>query len=171
MCVCTQLCLTLCGPMNCSPSGSSVHGIFPGKNTAVGCHFLLQGIFPTQGSNPHLLCLLHWQVDSLSLCHLGSPCSYIIYLYILVHHGRELRLIEHDFLQLDMCNQQAVFYSKYKFVALFNKRISIKKIVLNPQTIVLVLCTCMGFISLFLPTTSGGRERAAYILDLGMTVS
>ena len=34
--------------------GSSVHGIFPGKNTGVGCHFLLQGIFLTQGSNPDL---------------------------------------------------------------------------------------------------------------------
>ena len=38
---------------------------FPGKNTGVGCHFILQGVFPTQGSNPHLLCLLHWQVASL----------------------------------------------------------------------------------------------------------
>ena len=37
----------------------------PCKNTWVGCHFCLQGIFPTQGSNPHLLCLLHWQADSL----------------------------------------------------------------------------------------------------------
>ena len=36
---------------------------FPGKTTGVGCHFLLQGIFQTQGSNP---CLLHWQADSLS---------------------------------------------------------------------------------------------------------
>ena len=34
---------------------------FPGKNTGVGCHFLLQGIFPTQASNPHLLHLLHWR--------------------------------------------------------------------------------------------------------------
>ena len=48
---------------------------FPGKNTGVGCHFLLQGVFPTQGSNPHLLCLLHWQVDSLPLSHLGIPIS------------------------------------------------------------------------------------------------
>ena len=46
---------------------------FPGKNTGVGCHLLLQGIFPTQGLNPHLLRLLHWQVDSLPLHHLGSP--------------------------------------------------------------------------------------------------
>ena len=43
---------------------------FSGKNTRVGCHFLLQGIFLTQGSNP---CLLHWQADSLPLSHLGSP--------------------------------------------------------------------------------------------------
>ena len=40
---------------------------FPGKNTGVGCHFLLQGIFPTEGSNPQLLHLLHWQVDSFPL--------------------------------------------------------------------------------------------------------
>ena len=46
---------------------------FPGKNTELGCHFLLQRISPTQGSNLHLLCLLHWQVDSLPLYHLGSP--------------------------------------------------------------------------------------------------
>ena len=45
---------------------------FPGKNTGVGDHFLLQGIFPTQGSNP---CLLHWQVGSLPLSHRGSPSS------------------------------------------------------------------------------------------------
>ena len=47
-----QLCLTLCDPMDCSLPGSSVHGIFPGNNTVVDCHFLLQGIFPTQGLNP-----------------------------------------------------------------------------------------------------------------------
>ena len=40
---------------------------FLGKNTEVGCHFLLQGIFPTQGWNLWLLCLLHWQADSLPL--------------------------------------------------------------------------------------------------------
>ena len=41
----------------------------PGKNTGVGCHFLLQGIFPTQGLN---LCLLHWQKVSLPLSHQGN---------------------------------------------------------------------------------------------------
>ena len=46
---------------------------FLGKNTGVGCHFLLQEIFLTQGSNCHLLHLLHWQGVSLPLCHLRSP--------------------------------------------------------------------------------------------------
>ena len=62
-----QLCPTLCNLMDCSPPGSSVHGDSPGKNTGVGCHALLQGIFPTQGLNPRLSCLLHWQAGSLSL--------------------------------------------------------------------------------------------------------
>ena len=42
----------------------------PGKNTGLGCHFFLQGIFLAQGSNPCLLCLLHWQKDSLPLSYL-----------------------------------------------------------------------------------------------------
>ena len=44
---------------------------FPGKNTAVGCHFLLQGILLIQGLNPHLLL---WQLGSLPLVPLGSIC-------------------------------------------------------------------------------------------------
>ena len=47
-----QLCPTLCNPMHRSLPGSPVHGYFPGKNTGMGCYFLLQGIFPTQGLNP-----------------------------------------------------------------------------------------------------------------------
>ena len=54
--------------MDCSPPGSSVHGIFHGI-----CHFLLQGIFLTRGSNSSLLCLLPCQADSLLLSQLGSP--------------------------------------------------------------------------------------------------
>ena len=46
---------------------------FPGKNAGVGCHFLLQGIFLTQESIPHIMSLLHWQADSLPLHHLGRP--------------------------------------------------------------------------------------------------
>ena len=63
---------------------------FPGKNAGVGCHALLQGIFLTQGLNPGLLCLLHWQVGSLPLCHLGrgqarsiNYCFYVCREYVL----------------------------------------------------------------------------------------
>ena len=45
-------------PYGLEPSGSSVQGDSPRKNTGMGCHILLQGIFATQGSNPCLLCLL-----------------------------------------------------------------------------------------------------------------
>ena len=50
-CLVAQSCPTLCDPMDCSPPGSFVHGDSPGKNTGVGCHYLLQGVFLT-------LCLL-----------------------------------------------------------------------------------------------------------------
>ena len=56
-----------CDPVNCSPPGSSDHGDVPGKNTGVGCHALLQGIFLTQGWNTSLSYLLHWNVGSLPL--------------------------------------------------------------------------------------------------------
>ena len=65
-----QPCPTLCDPVDCSPPGSSVHGDSPGKNTGVGCYSLLQGIFPTQGSNGGLLCD-RWILYCLS--HQRSP--------------------------------------------------------------------------------------------------
>ena len=57
------------------------------------CHFLLQGIFPTQGSKPHLL---YWQVDSLLLNHQGSLC---IYTHTHTHSPR-LRMIQPTIFQL-----------------------------------------------------------------------
>ena len=65
-----QSCLTLCDPMDCSLPGSSVHGDSPGKNTEVGFHALLQGIFPNQGSNPGLL---HCGQILYHLSHQGKP--------------------------------------------------------------------------------------------------
>ena len=65
-----QSCLTLCNPTDCSPPVLCPWD-FPGKNTGVGCHSLLQGIFPTQGSKSGLL-----------------YCRQI--LYQLSHKGREL---------------------------------------------------------------------------------
>ena len=67
MCMCAKLLhlyLTLCEPMDCRSPGSSVQGDSPGKNTLVGFHALLQGIFLTQGLYLGLLCLLHWQAGS-----------------------------------------------------------------------------------------------------------
>ena len=63
-----KLCPTLCRPMDCSPQFLCPWNI-PGKNTGVGCHFLLQGIFKTQGSNLHFP---DWRADSLPLSHQGS---------------------------------------------------------------------------------------------------
>ena len=62
-----QLCPTL-RPLGLYSTRLPVHGIFPGKNTGVGCHFLLQGIFPTQASDWRLLSLPHGrQILDLSL--------------------------------------------------------------------------------------------------------
>ena len=61
-----QSCLTLCNATDYSLPGSSVHGILQAKNTGEGCHALLQGIFPIQGLNPYLLCLLHRQAPPIS---------------------------------------------------------------------------------------------------------
>ena len=65
--------LTLCNPVASSLPGFSVHGDSPGTNAGVGCHALLQGVFSTQGSNPHLLCLLHCKQILYLLSHQGSP--------------------------------------------------------------------------------------------------
>ena len=53
-----QLCPPLCHPMDYSWPGSTVHGILQAENTGVDSHFLLQGFFPTLGSN---LGLLHFR--------------------------------------------------------------------------------------------------------------
>ena len=67
MCLVALLCPTLCNPMDCSPPGSSIRGISQARILEwVVISFLTQGIFLTQGSNLHLLCLLRWQVDSFT---------------------------------------------------------------------------------------------------------
>ena len=89
VCVCArakslQSCLTLCNTMDCSLPGSSVHGDSPGKNTGVGCNFLLQGTFLTQESNLCRLCFMHWQAASLPLMPHGKPRIYI-YMHMFVY--------------------------------------------------------------------------------------
>ena len=87
VCVCVCVCVRACArsvaqscpslghSMDCSPPGPSVCGISQARILGMRCHFLLQGIFPTQGWNPHLL---HWQAGSLPLSHLGSPRATIL---------------------------------------------------------------------------------------------
>ena len=68
-CVCAeslQWCPTLCGPLNCHPPRSFVHGILQARILEWVAMPLLRGIFYTRGSNPCLLGLLHWQADSLN---------------------------------------------------------------------------------------------------------
>ena len=77
MCLIAQLCLTLCYPMDCSLPGSSVHGDSSGRNSGVGCHALLQRIFPTQGWT-QISCLAAdsvtvWPNSSVSSVQLLSP--------------------------------------------------------------------------------------------------
>ena len=87
--VCAKSLQSLCDPVDCSPQGSSVHGILQARIlewvaisfsiTGTGYHFLVQGIFPTQELNRSLLCLLQWQADSLPRHHLGSPSAIVGY--------------------------------------------------------------------------------------------
>ena len=69
MCLGSQSCLDSVAP-GLQPARLLCSWNFLDKNTGVGCYFLLQGIFPDQGSNLHLL---HWQMGSLPLYHLISP--------------------------------------------------------------------------------------------------
>ena len=62
-----------CNPVDYSPPASSVHGIFQARVLEWVDISSFRGIFLIQGSNPNLLHLLHWQVGSLPLSHLGSP--------------------------------------------------------------------------------------------------
>ena len=84
MCVCTQLLSRVL--LFATPWTVATRLLYPweflGKNTGVGCHLLLQGVFPTQGSNLHLLCLLHckqilyhWAIREApwNIC---IPCEY-----------------------------------------------------------------------------------------------
>ena len=67
-----QLCETLWTIADQAPLSRE----FSKQNTGVGCCAHLQGIFPTQGSNLHLLLLLHWQAESLTLMPTGKPLAY-----------------------------------------------------------------------------------------------
>ena len=74
---CTQLCHVqlFAIPWTIQPTLVFCLWNFPGKKTVMGCHFLLQGSFPTKESNPCILCLFHWQANSLPLAPSGKMVS------------------------------------------------------------------------------------------------
>ena len=84
----------------------------PGKNTGVGCHFLFQGIFLTQGWNPSLLHLLHWQVGSLPLALPGKPN--IVYISYWFCFCGELRVIQFVIFMSCLRNSLLSWSPKYK---------------------------------------------------------
>ena len=79
-CIVTQVCLTLSDPMDCSPPGSSLHGIFQARILEWVAIFLLQGIFLTQGSNLLLRCLLHCRWILYLLNPWGRPWLLFIWM-------------------------------------------------------------------------------------------
>ena len=86
----TQPCLTATPWTASPPRLLCPGGLFPRQGPGMGCHFLLQGIFPTQGPNPHILCLLRWQVNALPLSHLVNLIIRFIHFSSVIQSCRTL---------------------------------------------------------------------------------
>ena len=95
-----QTCPTLCTPWTVALQASLTMG-FSSKNTGVGNHFLLQGIFTIQGSNPRVLHLLRWQVSSLPLALSGKPvevdgkCQFVVY-FCFIDYTKAFDSVDHN---------------------------------------------------------------------------
>ena len=104
-CLVAKLCPTLCDCMDCSPPGSSVHGILQARILEWVAISFFRGSSCVWGSN---LCLLHWKVNSLLVSHLGS----VYHTYILVNYIMDLsiclslRLLTHFFFFKVNCRHQ-----------------------------------------------------------------
>ena len=105
--VCAQSCLTLCDFMDCSPPGSSVHGISQAR--ILEWVAIILGIFLTQGSNPHLLCLLHWQVGPLPL---GPPAKPFMWPYMRSKPSQQPLLVTFSLYRLKMVSQHLTANSR-----------------------------------------------------------
>ena len=92
MCSVAQSYPTLWDPVDCSPSGSSVRGIFQARILEWVAISFFRGIFLTQESHPYCSCLLHWQMQPLPLSHLGSSriLWQIYYVYIFIYLFKKL---------------------------------------------------------------------------------
>ena len=110
-----QSCPTLFDPMDCSPPGSSVHGIFQARILewiAISFRWSSsRGFSLTQRSNTHLLCLLHCHMDSLPLRHLESPVTQINWDNFKFYFTEELDTIK--------CKVHAFkFINRYSFISI-----------------------------------------------------
>ena len=124
LCLVSQPCPTLCDPMHCSPPGSFVHGDSPGKNTGVGCHALLQGIFPTQGSNPGLLhcrrIFLHLSYQERHSNEYSGLISFRIdWFGLLTLQGTLKSLLQHHSLKASILQHPAFFLLLVVVVVVF----------------------------------------------------
>ena len=113
-----------------------------GKNTGVGCRFLLQGIFPTQGPNLHFLCLLHWQPSFLPLVPPGKVIDiHIDIFFYLIRYCKILSIVT--------CAIQQVlvgylFYVQYCVHINPNFLISLSPFFSPLVTISLLFCVCLS---------------------------
>ena len=82
VCSVAQSCLTLCGPMDCSPPGSSFHGSFQAR-IGIGMSFPIPGDPPNTGMEPASLVSQAWQASSLQLSRLGSPSWVAVLFHVL----------------------------------------------------------------------------------------
>ena len=97
-----QLCPTLCNSMDYSPPGSSVHGNFPGKNTGVCCHSLLQGIFRPRERRRNLTLQkemrsvrkILWVFQALVLEIFKTPLETFYYIILFIESPRKFTLIK-----------------------------------------------------------------------------
>ena len=120
---------------------------FPGKNTGVGCYFLFQGIFLTQGSNSCLLHLLHWQADFLPP---GEPSilTLLIIYYIQVFPIKTIRLlkISQQYFNAHFINKETIprFWVDH-IIHLVSKGVKTwteASLVLNPYFFITSHCNC-----------------------------
>ena len=103
LCLVFRSCPILCNPLDyIQPTRLLCPWDFSGKNAGVGCHFLLQGIFPTQQSNLGLLCLLRCRWILYSLSYPESP----LFLYSVIIN----KLLKNGNLCFWICNSQINSY-------------------------------------------------------------
>ena len=143
-------------PYGLCSQGSSLHGILQVKNIGMGCHALLQGFFPTQGSIFHFLSVLHWQAGSLPPAPPGK--SYVVvhsvYIHFVesFHHKSMLNAVKYFF--CIYWNNHMIFILHFVYVVSLICRCQtiLAFLGINPAwsecMILFMYCFCQGFLHL-----------------------